>query len=422
MKQFLHKTLSISLLSFLLWACDEIKTVPTPNPPLAEVPLVSSKILYTQPNNFVAFDSKNLLNKTLGFNSLKVESTPQFGKLIFNKNGLLIYKADSTKAEGEELLIYKAINSDSQKDKRDTLRIIITSDATKIPCNAGVIPDFFTVKINTPTVLNVLRNDRFCNAILDSTTLQIIDNPLFGTATIVNNRVNYVPKTGSDNDDYFLYKVCTGGALPVCMIAGVRVDVQGTICRSILFPDLLIANKTDNNVHTVKVLDNDKICDNYDKKSLKITIQPRFGKAVVNKNQEIEYSQTANKVVLDGLEYAITDKDGKNPLRMLVEIYIREVPTCKSEAKNGEMEVSVAQMKETEFEIPYDLFITKCTEIQSVNFEKQPNFGTVRVDGKRLFYKLKPSDGKEHNDQFKYIVTTNKGETLQANFMVKIKK
>ena len=422
MKQFLHKALSISLLSLVLYACDEIKTVPDPNPLLPETPLVSSKILYTQPNNFVAFDSKNLLNKTLGFNSLKIESTPQFGKLSFNKNGLLIYKADSIKAEGEELLIYKAINSDSQKDKRDTLRIIITSDAARIPCNAGVIPDFFTVKINTPTVLNVLRNDRFCNAILDSTTLQIIDNPVFGTATIVNNRVNYVPKSGSDNDDIFLYRVCTGGALPVCMIAGVRVDVQGAICRSILFPDLLIVNKTDNNLQIIKVLDNDRVCDNYDKKSLKITVQPRFGKAIVNKNQEIEYTQTANKVALDGLEYSITDKDGKNPLRMLVEVYIREVPVCKSEAKNGEMEVSVAQMKEAEFEIPYELFVTKCTEIQSVNFEKQPTFGVVRADGKRLFYKLKPSDGKEHNDQFKYIVTTNKGEILQANFTVKIKR
>ena len=423
MKQFLHKTLSISILSLTLWACDEIKTVPNPNSPLAETPLVSSKILYTQPNNFVAFDSKNLLNKTLGFNSLKVESTPQFGKLSFNKNGLLIYKADSTKAEGEELLIYKAFNSDNQKDKRDTLKIIITSDATKIPCNAGVIPDFFTVKINTPTVLNVLRNDRFCNAILDSTTLQIIDNPVFGTATIVNNRVNYVPKTGSDSDDYFLYKVCTGGALPVCMIAGVRVDVQGTICRSFLLPDLLIVNKMDNNLQIIKVLDNDKICDNYDKKSLKITIQPRFGKAVVSKNQEIEYTQTVNKVGIDGLEYTVTSKDGKTTLRMLVEVYIREIPVCKSEAKNGEMEVSVIQMKETEFEIPYDLFVTKCTEIQSVNFEKQPTFGTVRVDGKRLFYKLKSAtDTKEKNDQFKYIVTTNKGEILQANFTVKIKK
>lgn len=406
----------------MLWACDEIKTVPTPITPTPEDPLISAKILYTQPNNFVAFDSKNLLSKTLGFTSLKVESTPQFGKLVFNKNGLLIYKADSTKAEGEEMLIYRALNTDSQKDKRDTLRIIITSDPTRIPCNVGVIPDFFSVKINTPTILNVLRNDRFCNAILDSTTLQIIENPIFGTATVEQNRVKFVPKSGSENDDYFLYRICTGGTSPVCMIAGVRVDIQGVKCRSTLLPDLLIINKTDNNMHTIKVLDNDKICDNYDKKSLKITVQPRFGKTVVNKNQEIEYTQTANKVGIDGLEYAITDKDGKNPLRMLVEIHVREIPACKFEVKNGEMEVSVAQVKEIEFGIPYNLYVTGCTEIQSVNFDKQPTFGTIRADGKRLFYKLKPSDGKEHNDQFKYTITTSKGETLQANFTVKIKK
>ena len=418
----IFKILSISILSLLLWACDEIKSVPEPQPPTPETPLMSAKILYTQPNNFVAFDSKNLLSKTLGFTSLKVESIPQFGKLTFNKNGLLIYKADSTKPDGEELLIYKSLNTDSQKDKRDTLRIIITSDPARIPCNAGVIPDFFSVKINTTTILNVLRNDRFCNAILDSTTLQIIENPIFGTATVEQNRVKFVPKMGSDNDDYFLYRICTGGASPVCMIAGVRVDIQGINCRSALLPDLLIINKMDNNVQIIKVLDNDKICDNYDKKSLKITVQPRFGKAVVNKNQEIEYTQTGNKVGIDVLEYTITDKDGKNPLRMLVEVHLREIAVCKSEAKNGEMEVSIAQMKETEFEIPYKLYVTSCTEILSVNFEKQANFGTIRADGKRLFYKSKPSDSKEHNDQFKYIVTTNKGETLQANFTVKIKK
>jgi hypothetical protein len=424
MKHFLHKILLFSTLSLLFWACDEIKSVPDPQPPLPETPLISAKILYTQPNNFVAFDPKNLLSKALGFISLKVESNPQFGKLTPNKNGLLIYKADSTKAEGEELLIYKALNTDSQKDKRDTLRIIITSDLTKIPCNAGVIPDFFTVKLNTTTILNVLKNDRFCNAILDSTTLQIAESPLFGTATIEQNRVKYVPKAGSENDDYFLYKVCTGGASPVCMIAGVRIDIQGNTCRSFLLPDLLVINKNDNNTQIIKALDNDKLCDNFSRSSLKITKQPVLGKAIVNKNQEIEYTQTANKVGIDGLEYAVTDKDGKVTLRMLVEIYIREIPVCKSDAKNGEMEISAAQIKETEFEIPYNLSVTSCTEIQSVNFEKQPTFGTVRADGKKLFFKLKTSalDGKEHNDQFKYIVTTNKGETLQANFTVKIKK
>jgi hypothetical protein len=417
------KILTISVLMFSSWSCDEIKEVPPVVPKPDVVPLNSTTILYTQSNNFVAFDTKNLLNKAQGFTSLKVETTPQYGKMSFNKNGLLIYKADSTKAEGTETLIYKALNTDSNKDKRDTLKIIITSDFSKTPCNAGAIPDVFPVKINTPTILNVLRNDRFCSSIVDSTTLEIVEKPLLGTAIVENNRIKYTPKSGSEADDYFLYKICTGGTTPVCMIAGVRIDVQGNSCKTLLFPDLLIINKNVTNAQTIKVLDNDKICDNYDKKSLKITAQPRFGTAIVNKNQEIEYTQTANKVALDGLEYSIVDKDGKNPLRMLAEIIIREVPVCKGDAKNGEMELSVTQIKDKEIEIPYDLYVASCVEIKEVNFEKQPDFGTLRVDGKKIFYKLKsPTDLKERNDQFKFIVTTANGETLKANFTIRIKK
>jgi hypothetical protein len=422
MKNF-YNILTISILMFSLWACDEIKQVPDPVTPPTVTALNSTTILYTQSNNFVAFDTKNLLNKAQGFTSLKVETTPQFGKMSFNKNGLLIYKADSTKAEGTEILIYKALNSDANKDKRDTLKIIITTDFAKIPCNAGAIPDVFPVKINTPTILNVLRNDRFCSSIVDSTTLEVIEKPILGTAVVENNRIKYTPKAGSEADDYFLYKICTGGTTPVCMIAGVRIDVQGNSCRTLLFPDLLIINKNATNVQIIKVLDNDKICDNYDKKSLKITVQPRFGTAVVNKNQEIEYTQTANKPALDGLEYSILDKDGKNPLRMLTEIIIREIPVCKADAKNGEMELSVTQTKDKEIEIPYALYVAPCVEIKEVNFEKQPDFGTLRVDGRKILYKLKSStDLKERNDQFKFIVTTASGETLKANFTIRIKK
>lgn len=408
---------------FSSWACDEIKQVPNPLTPPTISPLNSTTVLYTQSNNFVAFDTKNLLNKSLGFTSLKVETTPQFGKMSFNKNGLLIYKADSTKAEGIETLIYKALNSNTNKDKRDTLKIIITSDFSKIPCNAGAIPDFFPVKINTPTILNVLRNDRFCSSILDSTTLKIIEKPMLGTAVVENNRIKYTPKKSSEADDYFLYKICTGGTNPICMITGVRIDVQGNICKSFLVPDVLIINKNVTNAQIIKVLDNDKICDNYNKNSLKITVLPRFGTAIVNKNKEIEYTQTANKVAFDELEYSILDKDGKNSLKMLVGIYIREIPNCKADAKNGEMEVSVTQIKDNEIEIPYALYVAPCVEIKDVNFESQPNFGTLRIDGKKILYKLKSStDLKERNDQFKFIVTTSNGETLKANFTIRIKK
>ena len=419
----IYNILIINILILSSWACDEIKEVPEPKIFIAETPLNSTTVLYTQSNNFVAFDTKILLNKSLGFTSLKVETTPQFGRMSFNKNGLLIYKADSTKAEATEILIYKALNADSNKDKRDTLKIIITSDFSKTPCNAGAIPDVFSVKINTPTILNVLRNDRFCSSIVDSTTLEIIEKPLLGTAIVENNRIKYTPKIGSEADDYFLYKVCTGGTSPVCMIAGVRVDVQGNSCKTLLFPDLLIINKNVTNAQIIKVLDNDKICDNYDKKSLKITVQPRFGTAIVNKNQEIEYTQTANKPALDVLEYSILDKDGKNQLRMLAEIYIREIPVCKADAKNGEMELSVTQIKDKEIEIPYNLSVAPCVEIKDVNFEKQPDFGTLRIEGKKILYKLKsPTDLKERNDQFKFTVTTSNGETLKANFTIRIKK
>lgn len=409
---------------FSSWSCDEIKEVPPVVPKPDAILLNSTTVLYTQSNNFVAFDTKNLLNKAQGFTSLKVETSPQFGKIGYNKNGgLLIYKADSTKAEGTEVLIYKALNTDSNKDKRDTLKIIITSDFSKTPCNAGAIPDVFPVKINTPTILNVLRNDRFCSSILDSTTLEVIEKPLLGTAVVENNRIKYTPKAGSEADDYFLYKICTGGTTPVCMIAGVRIDVQGNTCRSFLFPDLLIVNKNNPNAQIINVLDNDKICDNYDKKSLKITSKPSFGTAIVNKNQEIEYTQTANKAALDELEYSIVDKDGKNPLKMLVGIIIREVPVCKAYVKNGEMELSVTQIKDKEIQIPYDLYVAPCVEIKEVAFEKQPDFGTVRIEGKKILYKLKsPTDTKERNDQFKFIVTTSNGETLKANFTIRIKK
>lgn len=405
------------------WACDEIKQISDPLTPPTSFPLNNTKVLYTHSNNFVAFDPKTLLNKTQGFNSLKVETAPQFGKISFNKNGLIIYKADSTKAEATEILIYKALNTDTNKNKRDTLKIIISSDFQNTPCNAGAIPDIFPVKINTPTVLNVLKNDRFCSSILDSTTLAVIEKPILGTAIVENNRVRYTPKLGSEADDYFLYKICTGGTTPVCMIVGVRIDVQGNTCKSFLIPDLLVVNKNNVNVQIVKVLDNDKICDNYNRKSLKITVKPRFGKASVNNNQEIEFIQTDSKAVLDELEYSISDKDGKNPLRMLVGIVIKEILVCKADAKNGEMELSVMQTKDKEIEIPYGLNVAPCVEIKEVNFEKQPDFGTLRIDGKKILYKLKSStDTKERNDQFKFIVTTANGENLKANFTIRIKK
>ncbi len=406
----------------LLTACDEIREIaPTVKPTLTTFSLIDTKNYYTSPNNFIAIDTKLML-KSSGYSAIKVISAPQFGKYSFTKTGFLVYKSDSTKNEVTEVLIYKMMNGDPAKDMRDTILINITSNDSKIPCNAGAIPDFFMVKANTPTVLDVLKNDRFCNAIVDSTSLAILEKPFLGTAEIKNNKIVYTPKSNLYQDDILFYQICTGGSNPVCRIVGVRLDVEGKWCKNMLIPDVLVLDKFDTTTHKIKVLDNDKICENYSRKSLKITMNPQFGKAIVNANYEIEYTQTAQKEVNDFLEYTIYDKNGDNPQKMFAEIFIKALPSCRVYAKNGEMELSASQLKENEMEIPYKLFIASCVNVKSVTVETQPTYGTIRVEDKKLLYKLKQYDGKEHEDQLKYVVTSTNGEILKANFTIRIKK
>lgn len=406
----------------LVCACDEIKeVVPTSKPVLTTMSLIDTKNYYTPPNNFIAIDTRVLL-KASGYSSIKIENAPQYGKYSFSKTGYLVYKSDSTKNEVTELLIYRMMNGDPTKDKRDTIKVNITSDSEKTPCNAGAIPDFFTVKVNTPTILDVLKNDRFCNAIVDSTSLQILDKPNFGTAEVVNNKIVYTPKNNLNQDDIFFYQICTGGSNPVCRIVAVRIDIEGTWCKNILIPDVIVVDKYDTTIQKIKVLDNDKICDNYDIKSLKISVNPQFGKATVNANSEIEYNQTIKQEANDILEYTIYDKNGANPQKMFVEIFIRTIPACKATLKNGEMELSASQVKTSEIGIPYLLYLSSCVGVKSISIETQPIYGMIRIEGKKLFYKLKQQDGKEYNDQFKYVITSTNGEILKANFTIRIKK
>eukprot|EP01136_Pigoraptor_vietnamica_P032671 Opistho-1_new@94796 len=108
--------------------------------------------------------------------------------------------------------------------------------------------------------------------------------------------------------------------------------------------------------------------------------------------------------------------------KMFVEIFIRAIPTCKAYAKNGEMELSASQVKETEIEIPYRLYVSGCVNIKNISIETQPTYGMIRIEDKKLLYKLKQQDGKEYNDQFKYVVTSTNGEILKATFTIRIKK
>lgn len=133
--------IAVILLVGLLSACDEIKddikpVVPTNNTAM----LWDNRTLYTTPNNMGIISVKDFLKNAIG-NALKIEKNGTFGKAYFSANGnFIIYFPDSTVSEATDLLVFKVMNVDTKKEKKDSVWVKIVSNTERIPCNAGVVP------------------------------------------------------------------------------------------------------------------------------------------------------------------------------------------------------------------------------------------------------------------------------------------
>jgi hypothetical protein len=428
--------IAVILLVGLLSACDEIKddikpVVPTNNTAM----LWDNRTLYTTPNNMGIISVKDFLKNAIG-NALKIEKNGTFGKAYFSANGnFIIYFPDSTVSEATDLLVFKVMNVDTKKEKKDSVWVKIVSNTERIPCNAGVVPDFFQVNNNGQVhILDVLHNDRYCNAILDSASLQITQAPLKGIAQIQNNKIVYLPPKDYDGIDVLFYKVCSGGSTPVCMTAAIKLDIHGATvrpCYPYLLPNYYLIAKNRVEKAVLDVLANDNLCTVYKPQSLQISKKPQYGTATISSDFKVEYKIQNTLLpanlndVEDGFEYTLTDSTGKVSEPVWVKISLLQPISCDETFDNGVMEVSESKVQYNDFEIPYYLYLSLCTQVSEVSIVSQGTHGIAKVVGKKIYFQIKSDDkdkGKDRDDEFKIQVITTNGKTLKANFKVKIKK
>src|ERR1041384_2776429 len=83
----------------------------------------------------------------------------------------------------------------------------MAADSTRIPCNAGPIPDWYRTAENQAIRMDVLKNDRFCDATVDLASLEIGQQPENGKLAVENGKITYTPNAGFNGFDYFFYKV-----------------------------------------------------------------------------------------------------------------------------------------------------------------------------------------------------------------------
>lgn len=426
----------VGLLGSLVWlltACDVVKELPPPTGDLLETQIVEKRIFYTTPTAPVIID---LLGQAplQGTVSFRVDKLPGSGKVAFVSGSLLQYTPDSTVLDTEDYFVFWAKGQSlgavpKPVEQRDTVRIRVRTDPNKIPCNAGAMPDFVRTELNKAVEIDVLDNDRFCNANLDKATLSIELAPRLGKAEIKNDQIVYTPKPGLRGVDMLLYRVCIGGTQPVCRSAMVRIEIAPeppTKCVNKPLPDAIWWLKLSKGSELlIDVLRNDIYCPEYNT-PIKIGKEPRNGTASIRDNKVL-YNPEDSFKGLDELTYLRCDKDGRNCIETPVRIFV-EVPVvnCQPFANRDEVMISLskplpvsttAPTPTGSVEVPVLANDRLCAEVKKLSIVVPPTQGRVVVDQFRVFYF--PKTGYIGDDQFQYQFTDEKGN--QATGLVRVK-
>ncbi len=161
-------------------------------------------------------------------------------------------------------------------DLCDQATVTITVNAVPAPPEA--VDDAASTTTDTPVTVDVLANDSDANADLDPASLVVTDQPVFGSAVVVDGAVEYTPNGGFSGYDTFGYQVCDlAGA---CDTAAVDITVQVVDVAPDTRNDLMYV--VDGKSTAVFVLDNDTdIAGDIDPSTLEVLTQPAEGTAEV---------------------------------------------------------------------------------------------------------------------------------------------
>ncbi|MFC5410060.1 Ig-like domain-containing protein [Larkinella bovis] len=196
--RFYTTVLTVLLLSTV--ACDRIAQDGAPGPDSINTEEIE---YYTLPDQQVAIDLKSISGLS-AVTTLHITQTPRLGWATFSGSGLLVYTPHATFVVGEDQFVVSA----AQESKiARSFRINMAADSSRIPCNAGPIPDWYRIAENQPITMDVLKNDRFCDARVDLASLEVEQQPQNGKLVVEKGKVTYTPNPGFNGFDYFFYKV-----------------------------------------------------------------------------------------------------------------------------------------------------------------------------------------------------------------------
>ncbi|MGA0557582.1 Ig-like domain-containing protein [Larkinella sp. VNQ87] len=416
--RFYSTALTVLLLSTV--ACDRIEQDAAPDSASVNAEEIE---YYTLPDQQVAIDLKSISGLS-ATTTLRITQTPRLGWAKFSGSGLLIYTPQSTFVVGEDQF---AVSATQETKLTRSFRISMAADSSRIPCNAGPIPDWYRTPEDQAITMDVLKNDRFCDAKVDLATLEVGQQPEHGTLSVENGMIRYTPAAGFNGFDFFFYKV--KAVFPQrerTFLAPVRIGVGDPYkdCKITLKDDEVYWKQwfvTDS--LRIPVLSNDQLCRSRYDLPVTITKTPGHGVAKVSKYNTIVYYPTGGYTGEDQLTYRRCDSGECLEATARISITAPEAG-CELTARNDNGQIAAAVLPTDPAKrlvYIYPLGNDRvCTPLQHLTITENPSGADLQVFPNGVLVYRPPQDFKGVLT-FTYELTdiTNRKSSATVNLTIK---
>ena len=168
----------------------------------------------TPKNTTIRFRPINNDTIVNGLLAMGVVTAPRHGSIGFVGTDSLIYTPNIDYC-GLDTMEYRICNNDFICDTA-TIFITVTCDTTGGNLHPIAVDDVATTAKNTSVTIDVLSNDQLNGAL--ARPAAVINFPLHGSTTWVNNQIVYVPDTDYCGNDAFAYEICNANGCDTAIV------------------------------------------------------------------------------------------------------------------------------------------------------------------------------------------------------------
>ncbi len=324
----------------------------------------------------------------------RIVSQPMHGSATIS-NGKIVYTADSG-FSGTDHFTYEV---------RDPNGNTTTANVTVTVCSAGggvnAADDTATTSQGQAVTIDVLNNDD-----ADASITRVVNQPLHGSASIVNGKIVYTPAAGFTGVDRFTYEVTDPQGNTSTATVTVTVRPQGGSGGINAADDS--ATTLQGQAVTIDVLNNDDA----DAILTGTLTQPSHGTASIV-NGQIVYTPAAGFTGTDHFTYEVIDPQG-NTTTATVTVTVR--PQGGSGGINAADDSATTPQGQA---VTIDVLDNDDADASLTGTLTQPSHGTASIVNGQIVYT--PAAGFTGTDHFTYEVRDPQGNTTTATVTVTVR-